>query len=405
MSASNNKFELAVAVPIVNNSFKYPNRYVATASTITTTTIILTDIQWEASANTMYLSEVAVVGDRITLKASGGTVGTTTWATVALTDSSGTTADNMATEGFGANTIILGYGGAIPGGWYSSYYLPVNGYAFVRDIGNVDNFCIGMTLPTASATSTNFYLKQAINTDYYVQNLSYRLGCVSKITVTGAQANTASVMLGMEMTPTETDNVTLYNSSASNVTSFTSSSGTVTLATASATAFGIYIWMNTDAAQVTKATTVYVDDVYLEHVYNPVTKKTIYGETAIGSSADTCFYEISENHDSESLSITPIDNFLDINLNDASIARFDSTGWGERNIKYEVSCSFTNVAASIWTYLNKLLDIQKNGYKLNLHPYVAELPEVLTGFMYLTSVSKKHWDVGLVSFDFRFRES
>jgi hypothetical protein len=405
MSASNNKFELAVAVPIVNNSFKYPNRYVATATTITATAITLSNIQWESSANTMYLSEVAVDGDRITLKATGGTVGTTTWVDVSKADSSGITADNMALQGFDANTIILGYGNSIPGGWYSSYYLPASNYAFVRDIGNVDNFCIGMTLPTASATSTNFYLKQSINTDYYVQNLSYRLGCVSKITVTGVQANTASVMLGMEMTPTETDNVTLYNSSASNVASFTSTSGTVTLTTASATAFGIYIWMNTDVAQVTKETTVYVDDVYLEHVYNPVTKKTIYGETAIGSSADTCFYEISENHDSESLSITTIDNFTDVNLNDASIARFDSTGWGERNIKYEVSCKFTNVLTSIWTYLNKLLDIQKNGYKLNLHPYVAELPEVLTGFLYLTSVSKEHWDAGLVSFDFRFRES
>ena len=77
----------------------------------------------------------------------------------------------------------------------------------------------------------------------------------------------------------------------------------------------------------------------------------------------------------------------------------------ERNVKYEINCRFTNVSTTIWTYLSRLLDIQKNGYKLNLHSYIDELPEVLTGFLYISGISKEHWDVNLISFDFRFVES
>ena len=156
-----------------------------------------------------------------------------------------------------------------------------------------------------------------------------------------------------------------------------------------------------------QATQIYLDEIYLEHIYNPVSKLTLYGNTAANSADDTTvgYYEIANNHDYQSLNITRLENYQDVQLANNSLDRYDSTGWGERNIKYEVTCSYTDVDNDIYLKLVEFLNIQKNGYMLNLHPYVEELPSVLTGYMYIENVNKSHWDVGLISFNFKFREA
>lgn len=154
------------------------------------------------------------------------------------------------------------------------------------------------------------------------------------------------------------------------------------------------------------ATNIYIDEVYLEHIYNPTSEKTIYGNTAANSDDDTSvgYYEIGINHDYQSLKVKRIVNAVEVKKGGNSISRNIISGRGERDIKYEISCTYTNVDVDIWEYLNELMNIQDNGYLLNLHPYVDELPSVLTGYMYLEVLNYQHWDVDLVSFTFRFRE-
>jgi len=407
MSASNYRFEIAVAVPLANNSFKFPNRFSAVIGSISGTTLPLTDVSTESDEAILHASAIMKVGDRLTLKSASGAVGTTLVATVPSTGTSITSVTNMESLGFATNDTVVGYGTVCPGGWYFSSYLPESGYTFSIEEGHVDGFCASMYLPASGGTGTarGFYLKQSIHTDYYVQNLNYRIGGVYKATISGAQTLCSGLFLGIENN-TIYDDMTMHaTSSLSNVTTWTCVSSSVCLTQDSPTAFGIYAELYTNPDYSVRATTIYLDDVFLEHVYNPVTKKTIYGESPSTASTADSYYEIADNHDSESLSITKLDNLSDISLNDGSLARYDSTGLGERNVKYEISCRFTNVSNTIWNYLSKLLDIQKNGYKLNLHPYIAELPEVLTGYLYISGISYTHWDVGLVSFDFRFREA
>ncbi|GEM_PF-2534268 len=407
-SASNNRFELAVAVPIVNNSFKFPNRFSFTMDAITSTTLSLNDLKTESNDSILYASEVVVAGDRITLQSSAGTSYTTLISSVSPASNTVVVEDDLSST-FTVATTGVGYGTACPGGWYLTNFLADSGYAISIDLGDMDNFSATMYIPEKPSPGADdtFYLKQSIPTDYFVSNLKYRLGVLSKLTVTGSATYTCGVILGMEVEGATQaySSSYIHGTSSTGVTSFVSTATTVYATMASPIAFGVFVRLDSDTSQATKATKVYVDDIYLEHIYNPVTKKTIYEESPSTASTYASYYEISDNHDSESLTITKSDNYQDITLNDGSLVRYDSTGWGERNVKYEISCRFTNVSTTIWTYLSRLLDIQKNGYKLNLHPYINEVPEVLTGFLYISGISKEHWDVNLVSFDFRFVES
>lgn len=406
MSASDKKFEIAVAVPLVNSSFRFPNRFSATIGSISGTSIPLTSLTTESNTSILHASEVLQAGDRITIKATGGTVGTSLVSSVPTTGASLVSVTDMQATGFATNDTIVGYGTVCPGGWYLANYYAESGYTISITDGHVDGFSAKMYLPAlaSSGTSRNFYLKQAINTDYYVQNLKYRLGAVYKSTISGAETKNSAFIFGIENNSTSTGN-TIFSIASATVSDWTLTTSTFGLTEASPSAFGIYAQLSTDAGYTTKETSLFLDDVFLEHVYDSVTKKTIYGESPSTASTESSYYALTDNHDSESLSITKYDNLTDVSMNDGSLNKYDSTGWGERNVKYELNCTFTMVSNTIWGYLTKLLNIQKNGYKLNLHPFIAELPEVLTGYLTIPSISYEHWDVGLVSFTFNFREA
>jgi len=183
MSATNKRFELAVAVPITNNAFKYRNRFSATIDTISSTAIALKDLETDSDSSVSHATEVMVADDRITLKGTTSkTVDTTTLTIVDTTGLTITTTDNMDTD-FDADDTIVGYGNAVPGGWYLGSYDSSSGVTIGRSTGSFDNFSTVLQMRSTNTINT-LYLYQDIDTDYHVQNLRYRIGFRYKWTKT-----------------------------------------------------------------------------------------------------------------------------------------------------------------------------------------------------------------------------
>jgi len=139
-----------------------------------------------------------------------------------------------------------------------------------------------------------------------------------------------------------------------------------------------------EVSKIAKST-LYIDYVFVEHVYDPILKKTIYDE-APSSDAHT-YYEIDAYPDLGSIRINKRSKF------------------GSLDDKYEISCRFTNEPVDVYKKLERLLRIQHNGYYLNFHSTLDNIPPVMTGVMELSEVSHDMWDLNLVSFNFTFKEA
>uniref|UniRef100_A0A6H1ZLI2 Uncharacterized protein n=1 Tax=viral metagenome TaxID=1070528 RepID=A0A6H1ZLI2_9ZZZZ len=404
MSSSNNKWEIAVAVPIKNSYFRYKNRFSATIADIPNTSITLSGLQTESDASISHASEVMAANDRIMLKGTTSkTVDTTTISSVPTTGLVIVTADNMSGD-FAIGDTIVGYGNAVPGGWYLTGYDPSSGMAIDRSTGSFDNFSIVLYLPAVNILA--LYLKQSLSTDNYKQYLRYRLGCIYKY-IKVIPDEGASFKMGI-ISNSSTKYVTIREGVSSSVSSWTSvSTSNVYLSDSSISSFDISFWAATHDQETVDTTYIYIDEVYLEHVYNSVSEKTIYGSTAADSGKDAYvgYYEIDTWADAGSIKWREIEQNSEVILLDKSLEWYDPTGWGERNTKYELTAQFTNVNSDIFDKLEALKRIQKNGYSLNLHPYLDELPSVITGKMYLEGVDYTYWDYNMVSFSFRFREA
>jgi len=92
-------------------------------------------------------------------------------------------------------------------------------------------------------------------------------------------------------------------------------------------------------------------------------------------------------------------------LTDNSIRLKSFSGFGSLDDKYEISCRFTNEPVDVYKKLERLLRIQHNGYYLNFHSTLDNIPPVMTGVMELSEVSHDMWDLNLVSFNFTFKEA
>mgnify|MGYP001561035538 CR=1 FL=1 len=75
-----------------------------------------------------------------------------------------------------------------------------------------------------------------------------------------------------------------------------------------------------------------------------------------------------------------------------------------RSKKHRISCVFEDAPLDIYQKLKILEMWQHNGYNLNLHTHLPEMPEVLTGRMKLGDATKGIFDFKRVSFEFSFME-
>jgi len=409
ISASNYKWDLAVAVPISNPYFRHKNRFSAQIDSIAASRITLTSARTESvSMDLNYAHEFLAVDDLLTIKsATTGTVNSTYTSSI-TTSNLAVGVDDDLTATFAKGDTVVGYGSGIPGGWYlNGGDIQSTGVTFTSDTGAFDDFCLKLYIPAASFPAKTLYIRQDLSTTHYIADLHYRLGFKYKyLYSSNAYVQAPPFGVGLYTQSDSMQNTVKDGSDFVDVSSWTNASYTMYLPTAMATAFNLRFIL-IDSVSCQDNCYIYLDEVYLEHIYNTASQKTIYGNVASSSGNDTTvgYYEIDSYPEEGSVKWEKITSFSEVDLIDGGRERYDSMGWGERNVKYELSARFVNVPTSVWNKLESFLRIQQNGNKLNLHPYINELPSVLTGYLYITGVDYTYWDLNYVSFDFKFREA
>jgi len=69
-----------------------------------------------------------------------------------------------------------------------------------------------------------------------------------------------------------------------------------------------------------------------------------------------------------------------------------------------IECQIDYCTQEFWDQLQTLLEWQDRGYLLNLHPYIKDIGNVLTGKLTIKNYSKGSWDLTLRSFLLSFEE-
>ena len=367
MSADNNKWEIAVGVPIVNSHFRFPNRWSANISAISgdTTTgdgITLSSFQTESDSSVSDLRAFIKSGDGIELLSSAGVTGTAVIDVVS--GDSITTTTNVI--GFSANDTVRGYGSLCPGGWYVANFTYSGNDRITITTGDTDNFAVRLY--------EDFKLRQDLDTDYLFNGVTYRVGIVQKNDNAGNDAHVQLDRGTMLTVGTVASTYTL--STSANTSGYTSGE----------------LSIQKDGG----STYIAVSDIFLEHCYNSV------AGTEISSNG---YYEFADFPAMGSVKIQTKTGTKFIAKPNQTVALFDSTGWGERVEKYEVSANFALVEIDFYNKIREFERIQRNGFVLNLHTYLDELPTCLTGYITIGNVDRTHWNLGLVNFTLSFTES
>jgi len=270
------KFQIAVAVPIKNYSFDYPNRFYGVVDSISGNTVTLESFSTESYSESNNLNLVLAPGDKVWFETSSGTTITSTVNTVS--SNSFTILDTIT----GDVITVQGYGSYMPGGWERDL-LTYDEYTFDRPIGYFKGKCCAISnYNSGVANHGDFKIKQSIVTDYYIADVPYRIGCYYKrnidFTLTEDSQSIGLVMqLCYNSTAFSGSNVLLSSSDISS-TDWTSGSVTQYYSTSNANSFTIEINAKTSFAESIAKSTLYIDYVFVEHVYDPILKKTIYNE-------------------------------------------------------------------------------------------------------------------------------
>lgn len=80
-----------------------------------------------------------------------------------------------------------------------------------------------------------------------------------------------------------------------------------------------------------------------------------------------------------------------------------SSLYGQKE-RYVITCRFNYVSQSFWDQFELLMEWQEKGFLLNLHPYINDLPNTLTGRVAIKEYAKDNWDLSLRSFTMEFTE-
>ena len=77
--------------------------------------------------------------------------------------------------------------------------------------------------------------------------------------------------------------------------------------------------------------------------------------------------------------------------------------FGLKEVKYKLSCRFSNVPVSFYDKLMILNSLQERGWQIALHPFIKFLPPVMKGYFTITN-EVKSVDFDTITFDFTFVE-
>jgi len=133
-----------------------------------------------------------------------------------------------------------------------------------------------------------------------------------------------------------------------------------------------------------------LDDIYLEHSAG---FENILGALLLTMAPDRDSLDIGSDQTEESIKLANADRFP-----------YFPYGNPNRTKKYSIGCTFTNSNMDTYEKLKILEMWQNDGFNLNLHTHMSELPEVLTGRMTLGHAKKGVFDFKKISFDFYFEE-
>lgn len=138
----------------------------------------------------------------------------------------------------------------------------------------------------------------------------------------------------------------------------------------------------------------YVDNIWLEH------------QGDIPGATDKGYIEIDHFPEMGTLTVNQEESVQTINLklSDGSSRFIDPSGNLYKKL-YVIEGDFLRVKEEVYNQLMGLLEWQKRGYKLTLHPFLPQVPHCLVGHLNIERVSKNHWDLSRFNFRFRFTET
>lgn len=359
MSVDNKKWEIGVAVPISNYNFRYKNRFSGSGDYDSSGDVI-SNVSLSTDAGEQDIGGIfnpSKYSEYISVKNSSGEVVSKEISSVS---SSSITLSTSLSNSFNENGLDLqGYGKYMPGGW--------SGGIREKSVGSSDNFSVGLTFDKAD-------LIQDISSDYiYVDNY-YRLFADVK---TGTY--NSSWEFGVRG---DVDFLTVSGDTSSYTFKYDSK-----ILSSSGNFNSIFIDRGLFSS------------IGLEFAYNPEVDIDISGDSENG------YYEFEDWPSMGSVSWENRSKQSTLEKLNSGISLYDPSGKGERNQKLTVSASFTKAPLSLFNKLREFIRVQKNGFELNLHPYgYDELPKTITGYMFIDNVSRSSWNLGLVDFDFTFKE-
>ena len=416
--AQGDKFQLAIAYPIMNSNFALQNRATGTFSGAYTsgTTMITNGVTPDQGSNTYnFLDLVFKANDRIQVGSSSDT------DTADLNKSESALISSFSSEVPGSDfkQFVLdaalsfdyanadawsGIGSALAGGWF------LNGSGITIDseadvvVGNFDNYAQQVIIKN---TASSLGLRQLLDTSFLEAKTLYRLGFIYKF-IDGSDAS-ATPLFQVDIDGTTQDIGTTER------LSFTAK--TIEHTESSAWSSTPYIdFKMTDPGTVTSASkmTATIDEVFFEHTFGDFAdtdkssssqrpKRTIIPTSNNGYTNG--YYEFDEDPDMGSIKITKKDLFQTLKYANGKTVWFDKSGEGDRVEKYNFGCKFSNVSQSFYDVLLEFQRLQDKGHTVNIHPNISDLPDVLRGRFKVSGSEKNQWDLTLRSFNFEFMET
>ena len=399
--AQGDRWELAVAYPIMNPNFALQNRATGTLNGLYVSGISLpssTVTPDQSSVNYSFLDLVFKANDRITIGPSADTdTADLNKSESALISSFGAaltfTLDAALTYDYADGDNWSGIGSALAGGWF------LNGSGITLDsesdvvLGNFDNYAQEFVIVK---TSNGIGLRQLLDTSFLETSVLYRLGFVYKF-INNADAG-GSDLFQLDIDGTSQDIGTTEQ------TSFTTKTIEHTESSAwSSTPYIEFIMTNPGTGANDKMTAT-IDEVYFEHTFQDFEDKRTIIPTG-NNGYQNGYYEFAEDPDLASLKVTKRDTFKQLTYQDDKKVWFDKSGEGDRIEKYNFGCKFSDVSQSFYDVLLEFQRLQKKGHTMNIHPNVDDLPNVLRGIFKISGVDKNQWDLSLRSFNFEFVEA
>ena len=117
------------------------------------------------------------------------------------------------------------------------------------------------------------------------------------------------------------------------------------------------------------------------------------------------YYEFTDTPINSSVDYDPIETSVIQKASPNNLKMFGNQ-FEDRTTRWWFKCFFSNVSPTAWRKIEKFLWWQERGHMLNFHPFIDDLPSVMTGFMRIKDRTKgRLWDQTYRSFELYFEEA